>query len=166
MSAERRTGHELCWGVKASLRDYLSAIDGEIVCGDGADQTPAGEFMFPTAHPTHLDSSRCLRFRGTVVFSAYHGMLLVRLRDPWVMLAGAVGSLTMMHPDFADRTSERIEIATFSLPEHPDVASGRGWTIAVPRLTYDGTRALGDVYGIGTELDPIHIRQSAAAAQP
>ncbi|ROO85658.1 Htaa protein [Actinocorallia herbida] len=146
-------GYTLTWGVKRSFREYVAEVDdGSETFGNGARRTASGEFAFPLADAADFDPATglgTLRFAGSVVFRAYSGVLLVRVRDPWVVLGETGGCLTIMHPAYREATGVRAEIAVFD----PPVRAAGGRRLA-PTLTYDGVRAFGDVYGVGAPLDP------------
>lgn len=150
----------LSWGVKDSFREYVSGVSDGTVSVDGAGQDGTSRFIFPLVDATEFDTGTGLgqlRFSGSVEFSAYRGVLLVRVRDPWISMHESGGVLSIMHPAYREPTTERSEIATFDSPARSTLERAN-WTVASTRLTYDGCRALGEIYPVGTEADPFDFR--------
>ncbi|MCG7207378.1 HtaA domain-containing protein [Streptomyces arenae] len=161
MSHELGLSGQLVWGVKSGFREYVAAVtDGAESTTDGVRTNESGAFVFSLDDATSLDNTSghgTLKFRGSVVFSAYHGILLVRVRDPWITLDGDGGTVSIMHPAYREPTSERQAIGTFDGVRREVVPGAVNWSIDVPRMTYEGTQAFGDVYPVDAPFDPIVI---------
>ncbi|MFF8316495.1 HtaA domain-containing protein [Streptomyces bobili] len=161
MSREQELSGHLVWGVKSGFRAYVAGVtDGGESVADGARTDEGGAFVFSLDDATDFDSvsgNGTLKFRGSVVFSAYRGILLVRVRDLWITLDGDGGKVSIMHPAFREATSERREIGAFDAVRREATPGAVTWSIDVPRMTYDGTQAFGDVYQVDAAFDPIVI---------
>ncbi|MEP6631668.1 MAG: HtaA domain-containing protein [Lapillicoccus sp.] len=102
----------LAWGVKASFVGYVRAVGGSVVADEGAYED--GEaFVFPAAlaAPAALSTVTAAdlewRFSGRLTFRAHHGLLDVRIGDPWVRLLDARLELTV-----TDERGARVTVAT------------------------------------------------------
>ncbi|MFJ8001264.1 HtaA domain-containing protein [Streptomyces sp. NPDC096310] len=163
MSREQELWGQLVWGVKSGFRAYVAGVtDGTESVADGVRTDESGAFVFSLDDATDFDSVSghgTLKFRGSVVFSAYRGILLVRVRDLWITLDGDGdgGTVSIMHPAFREATSQRREIGRFDAVRREATPGAVTWSIDVPRMTYDGTRAFGDVYPVDAPFDPIVI---------
>ncbi|MFF4966185.1 HtaA domain-containing protein [Streptomyces sp. NPDC001037] len=159
MSCDQELSGQLAWGVKGGFREYVAAVsDGAESTADGVRTDESGAFVFKLDEVTGFDNASghgMLKFSGSVVFSAYRGILLVRIRDPWITLDKKGGTISIMHPAYRDATGERSRIGVFDAARcelAPDTVT---WAIDAPRMIYDVTRTFGDVYSADTPFDPI-----------
>ncbi|MFJ3780007.1 HtaA domain-containing protein [Streptomyces sp. NPDC090075] len=166
MSREQERSGRLTWGVKEGFREYVASVtDGTESTADGVYTDESGSFVFGLDDATGVDSTSghgTLKFRGSVVFSAYRGILLVRVRDPWITLDEDGGTISIMHPAFREVTSERRGIGVFDTVRREATPGSVAWTIDLPRMTYDGTHVFGGVYPVDAPFAPIVI----ALAEP
>lgn len=150
----------LSWGVKASFRGYVLALsDGAVVLTDRYTSHDGTAFVFEAApgEPAGAgDGAPCLlRFRGGVEFSGHRGILMVRIRDPWLHLAGGRGRLSIMHPAYREPTPERVDLAELHDLRAESEDDTVVWWTATPRLRPTGVRTFGETYAAGTALDPL-----------
>ncbi|MER7684886.1 HtaA domain-containing protein [Streptomyces sp. NPDC097610] len=161
MSREGEPSGRLTWGVKGGFREYVATVpDGSESTAEGVRTDESGAFVFDLDDATGFDSASghgTLKFRGSVLFSAYRGILLVRVRDPWITLGVNGGTVSIMHPAYRDPTSERREIGVFDAARREMSPDTLSWCVDTPRMTYDGTQTFGDVYPVDTPFDSIAI---------
>jgi hypothetical protein len=117
----------MTWGVKASLRSYLSETGGEIRVSDGATLV-GGVIQFPAM------AGRPGAFRGTVHFLAHGGMLDWAFSDPQI---DESARLTV-----TDLRGKRFTLALAA-------------NIESPTLTPEGSVFFEGMYPLGALLDPI-----------
>lgn len=131
----------LRWGVKRSLIRYLSGVDdASLVASDGATADTDHIFRF---EPVGADDGT-RRFRGSLTFTAYDGMLLIQLADPWIEYDDDGLLLSVFSP------MDERRVPTARLTGDGD----ESWTASLlPR----GADLLGPQYTAGTEVDPVRI---------
>jgi hypothetical protein len=141
--------------VKTSFREYLEGIEDSATTVDGgASLAEDGTLVFPLRGGGAPTPPRELEFDGSVLMTAYRGVLTVRLRDVRVRIdADGSGALSAMHPAAPRPTDLRADVVTFDA----SVTSGSHILVPVPLLTDTGVRMLGDVYAVGSAVDPIEI---------
>jgi hypothetical protein len=123
------------WGVKASLRAYVSRLaDGSTTVADGASVSEDGAVRFPLGR---RDESGTLRSAGAVTFLGHGGELHIELRDPWVESSDAGQSLVITGADAPAAPHRRIVIASLEVVGDPS-----GLRFAA-RLTTSGAELLG-----------------------
>ncbi len=109
----------LSWGIKRSFIDYINSLpDGSVSATDGATVAGSSLFCF-SPESSDYDVARgtgVLRFRGDVRLAGHHGMLLVRLLDPWITFTSGSGVLSISTGDGGgqDRT-----VVAFLSPSKP-----------------------------------------------
>lgn len=147
---------KLTWGVKASFRSYVEAMEGTITLGDGATRTDDGAFVF-TAVPggdLSIDSdgsaTGSMRFEGTVTFEAHGGMLKSTLAE-LALEAGDDGLMVTVLE--APMNQRRCAIAKLAAIE----TGSDGGLTAATEITMDGMYQIADNYPPGTELDPLQL---------
>jgi hypothetical protein len=160
----------LIWGIKRSFIDYIGSLpDGSVSAADGASVLHSGLFCFApddAAGPRDAEAgysaapgTGVLRFRGDVRLGGHHGMLLVRLLDPWVTFTGGTGVLSISTGGSShDRTTVAFlraaaprEFEGFLLWEHVEVV-----------ISPEGSELFDGQYAAGQPMDPltIHVRNA------
>ena len=77
----------LSWGVKASFRNYVEAVEGSIDLSEGATRAEDGSFVFTAVPGGNLtiasdgSATGAMRFQGKVTFDAHGGMLKATLTE-------------------------------------------------------------------------------------
>jgi len=147
---------QLTWGVKASFRNYVEAAEGSITLSDGATRAVDGAFVF-AAEPngnlviaTDGSATGAMRFRGTVTFEAYGGMLKSTLKELAIEASEDGLVLTVLDGPMNKR---RCTVAELDLIEND---SGNSVTMN-SKITMDGMYQIADNYPPGTELDPLQL---------
>lgn len=148
--------NRLTWGVKASFRNYVEAVEGSIDLSEGATRAEDGSFVFTAVPGGNLtiasdgSATGAMRFQGKVTFDAHGGMLKATLTELGVE-AGPDGLvLTVLE---APLNQDRCAIAKLGPVEvGPDDA-----IILGAKITVDGMYQIADNYPPGTELDPLRL---------
>jgi len=143
------------WAIKTSFREYLDALeDNATTVESGASLDEGGRIVLPVTTVSATTPPLELHCGGSVLLTAYRGVLAVRLRDVRVRIDGAgAGALSAMHPGSPRPTDVRADVVSFeSVRIDGDVI-----TATAPQLTEEGVRMLGDVYAVGAVVDPIEI---------
>jgi hypothetical protein len=126
---------------RCSVTDGAAADGGDVFLF-APDQDRAGD---PAAGPA------ALRFRGDVRFAGHHGLLFVRIADPWLVLGDQDATLTIDGPDAA---LGRIPLATVTL----GAAAANGQHVGTDvRLTPEGAELFGSVYPAGERFDDLTV---------
>lgn len=149
----------LSWGIKRSFIDYITGLpDGSVSATDGATVAETSLFCF-SPESSDYDVARgtgVLRFRGDVRLAGHHGMLLVRLLDPWVTFTsgGGILSISTGVGGGQDRTtvgflspSTPVETGGSLVWEHVDVV-----------ISPEGSELFDGQYAAGQPMDPLFIR--------
>lgn len=135
----------LTWSIKSSFEAYVRGAGGVVELGGDAALSDAG-YVFPAiSHEGGI-----WRFGGSVRFEAHGGALSVVIADPTVELeddAGIVTVATGLEPG-----ATRIELARLV---NVDTTDGLA---ADARVTLLGARLLGDVYPVGSSIDPLRVQ--------
>lgn len=140
----------LSWAVKTSFVRYVRTVAaGRCETVDGATESAAGIFEFPLIEVSEDSGGRVLSFGGGVLFSAHHGFLDVDLRELELTLAPERTELRIAAAEGG------VTIATMDAVVPVDDAGLLRWTGLVPRLTEAGAEIFGDVYRVGSEMDPL-----------
>jgi hypothetical protein len=149
----------LSWGIKRSFIDYITSLpDGSVSVSNGATLAAASLFCF-SPELSDYDPARgsgVLRFRGDVRLAGHHGMLLVRLLDPWITFTGGRGVLSISTGDGGgqDRT-----IVGFLSPSTPHQAAGfLVWDRVDVVISPEGSELFDGQYAAGQPMDPLFIR--------
>lgn len=149
----------LRWGIKRSFRDYVLALnDGLESLSSQVTRDERGNFSFE-ADPngtSKATNDEPLKFQGSVVLSGYRGMLLVRVRDPWIEVTNSGMQLTVMHPAYPEKTPERLALAELVEIGTREI-NGSYFSTLGARLLAPGVRTFDDVYKVGTELDDVTV---------
>lgn len=148
--------NRLSWGVKASFRSYVEAVEGSIDLSDGATRAEDGSFVFKAVPGGDLviasdgSATGAMRFEGKITFDAHGGMLKSTLTELGVE-AGTDGLvLTVLE---APMNQGRCAIAKLRVLEvGPDDTVTLG-----AQITSDGMYQIADNYPPGTELDPLRL---------
>jgi hypothetical protein len=140
----------LHWAVKPSFVRYVRTVAaGRCEAVDGATESAAGVFEFPLVEFSEQAEGRVLSFGGGVRFSAHHGFLDVDLRELELTLTPQCADLRIAAAEGS------VIIATMDAVVPVNDAGLLRWTGLVPRLTEVGVEVFGDVYQVGSEMDPL-----------
>ncbi|MCB5294792.1 HtaA domain-containing protein [Arthrobacter sp. SO3] len=148
----------LSWGIKRSFIDYITSLpDGSVSATGGATVAAASLFCF-SPESSDYDPARgtgVLRFRGDVRLAGHHGMLLVRLLDPWITFTSGSGVLSISSGGGGqDRTT-----VGFLSPSTPHEAGGSlVWEHVDVVISPDGSELFDGQYAAGQPMDPLFIR--------
>lgn len=150
----------LSWGIKRSFIDYINSLpDGSVSATNGATVAEPSLFCF-SPESSDYDVERgtgVLRFRGDVRLAGHHGMLLVRLLDPWITFTGGSGVLSISTGEGQDRTA-----VGFLTPSKPRVAGGSlVWEPVDVVISPEGSELFDGQYAAGQPMDPLFIRVAA-----
>lgn len=141
------------WSVKDSFLQYIRGMrDGDIAWNAGAAVTSTGEFFFPLSGVDQVGETKILSFRGTVTFTAHHGMLSVSLSQPRIIIRGESAHLTV------EAGGVEQQIATIDLPPRIHDGDVTMWLTCAVRLSGVGPEQFGGSYADGEELAPLTIR--------
>ncbi|WP_186329057.1 HtaA domain-containing protein [Arthrobacter sp. U41] len=149
----------LSWGIKRSFVDYIASLpDGSVSATDGATVSETSLFCF-SPELSDYDVERgtgVLRFRGDVRLAGHHGMLLVRLLDPWVTFSSGSGVLSISTG--ADGGQDRTAVGFLS-PSTPRATGGfLVWDHVEVVVSPDGSELFDGQYAAGQPMDPLVIR--------
>ncbi|HET6241751.1 MAG TPA: HtaA domain-containing protein [Arthrobacter sp.] len=150
----------LTWGIKRSFIDYITGLpDGAVSAADGAVMVEPGRFCFA---PEDSDYSLArgagvLRFRGDVRLAGHHGMMFVRLLDPWIELAGGRGILSISTGD----GQERADVGTLRSAAPRETDGYLVWEHVDVLITPAGSELFDGQYAAGQPMDPLFIRVAA-----
>ena len=150
----------LSWGIKRSFIDYINSLpDASVSVTDGATADEAGLFRF-AADSSDYDAIRgtgILRFRGDVRLSGHHGMMFVRLLDPWIAFTGGRGILSISIGDDVGR--DRTAVASLRAGAPRQAADGSlVWADVEVAITDEGSELFDGQYAAGQSMDPLIIR--------
>ena len=146
----------LTWGVKASFRGYVEAMEGSVTLGDGATQTEDGAIVFTAVPGGDLafdqdgSATGSMRFTGSVTFEAHGGMLKSTLTE--LGIENGEEGLVLTVQD-AQMGQGRVAVAKLETVESD---ASEGLTLR-SEITMDGMYQIADNYPPGTELDPVHL---------
>ena len=147
---------KLTWGVKASFRGYVEAVEGSIAVSDGATRTEDGAFVFEAVPGGNLaiapdgSATGSMQFKGTVTFEAHGGMLKSTLAE--LALEATDGGLVLTVLE-APMNQGRCPIAKLG----PVEAVADGVVTLGAAITMDGMYQIADNYPPGTALDPVRL---------
>ena len=148
--------NRLTWGVKASFRSYVEAVEGSISLSDGATRAEDGSFVFNAVPGGNLtiapdgSATGAIRFEGTVTFDAHGGMLKATLTE--LGLEAGTDGLVLTALE-APLNRDRCAIAKLNLID----VDADGATTLGAEITLDGMYQIADNYPPGTELDPLRL---------
>jgi hypothetical protein len=150
----------LTWGVKRSFISYLTRLpDGAVSATDGATVVASSLFNF-TPDSSDYDASTAtgtVRFSGDVRMAGHHGMMFVRLLDPWIEFHGDHAELSVMTTN-DDGGLQRLALGTMP-PDAPESVPGASiWQGVDVALTPAGSEVFNKQYSAGQEMDPVFIR--------
>lgn len=152
----------LTWGIKRSFITYIRELpDGAASAADGAAALDSGLFCFaPGDSDYDLASGRgLLRFRGDVRVAGHHGMMFVRLLDPWIELSGSRGILSISTGDVDGKGRVEVAVLRAGLPR-----SFEGflvWDHVGVVISQEGSELFDGQYAAGQPMDPLSIRVPA-----
>ncbi|MET1022390.1 MAG: HtaA domain-containing protein [Arthrobacter sp.] len=149
----------LAWGIKRSFLDYIASLsDGSVSASDGASVTGSSLFCF-SPEASDYDAALgtgVLRFRGDVRLAGHHGMLLVRLLDPWISFTSGRGVLSI---STGDGGGENRAAVAFLGPAKPRDADGSlVWEHVDVVISAEGSDLFDGQYAAGQPMDPLSIR--------
>lgn len=154
--------HGLSWGIKRSFIDYIHSLpDAAVSAVGGATVDEAGRFWFPpdTADYDAAGGTGILRFKGDVRLSGHHGMMFVRLLDPWIALTGGRGILSISTGDGVGQDRTAVAILRTGTPK--EEAGALVWEQVDVEISEEGSELFDGQYAAGQPMDPLFIRVSA-----
>ncbi|WP_311258475.1 HtaA domain-containing protein [Microbacterium sp. WCS2018Hpa-9] len=141
------------WSVKDSFLQYIRGMrDGDIGWNAGAAVTSTGEFFFPLAGVAHVGETMILSFRGTVSFTAHHGLLSVSVSRPRITVGDGLARLT------TEVGGVEQQIAAIDLPPRIHDGDVTMWLNCAVRLSGVGPEHFGGSYAEGEQLAPLTVR--------
>ena len=152
----------LIWGIKRSFMDYISGLpDGAVSAADGATVTASGEFCFAPAGSEFDPASGTgvLRFRGDVRVAGHHGMMFLRLLDPWVEFTAGHGVLSICTGDGGGK--DRAEVGTLRTAAPRNMGGFLVWERVEVAVSEAGSELFDGQYAAGQAMDPLVIRVPA-----
>ncbi len=152
----------LTWGIKRSFLDYISGLpDGAVSAADGATVTASGEFCFAPAGSEYDPASGTgvLRFRGDVRVAGHHGMMFVRLLDPWVEFTAGHGVLSISTGDGGGK--DRSDVGTLRTAAPRNMEGFLVWERVEVAVSLAGSELFDGQYADGQAMDPLVIRVPA-----
>jgi hypothetical protein len=151
----------LTWGIKRSFMDYIAGLpDGAVSAAGGATLTGSGEFCF-APNGSEYDAAGgtgVLRFRGDVRVAGHHGMMFVRLLDPWVEFSGGHGLLSI---STGGGGNDRTDVGTLHTAAPRNMEGFLVWERVEVAVSRAGSELFDGQYADGQPLDPLVIRVPA-----
>lgn len=135
---------KLRWPIKESFQDYVTAAEGTIEVSDEVTRD-GKDFVFPQ---TKTDDGT-LAFSGHVELKAHGGLLAVIVADPIIVWNGEEGTLSAR----TGHDPDALRIDIIDITRVPDSVPLQ----ATSKLTFDGSRLLGDVYLPGQAIDSLEV---------
>ena len=152
----------LTWGIKRTFMEYISGLpDGAVSASDGARVLASGEFCF-APDGSEFDPARgtgVLRFRGDVRVAGHHGMMFVRLLNPWVEFAAGHGILSISTGD--GRGKERADVGSLRTAAPRNMDGFLVWEHVDVAVSEAGSELFDGQYAAGQAMDPLVIRVPA-----
>ncbi|MCG2621115.1 HtaA domain-containing protein [Arthrobacter sp. I2-34] len=150
MTEHARPFGGMTWSIKDSLLSYVGRAHGEVtLAGDVVSNQ--GSFSWPLAAGSgqEKDGTLTLRFEGSVVLQAHHGVFQVGFSDLSLCVDG--DELLLLSDDISDKPflsgSYRKQL----------LEQGVALISDAPRLLEAGVDAFGGNYSEGTEFDPLIV---------
>jgi hypothetical protein len=150
----------LTWGVKRSFVSYLTRLpDGAVSATDGANVVASSLFNFAPESSDYEPSTATgtVRFSGDVRMAGHHGMMFVRLLDPWIEFREDHAELSVMTTN-DDGGLQRIALGIMPPVAPVSVPGALIWQGVDVALTPAGSEVFNQQYPPGQEMDPIFIR--------
>jgi hypothetical protein len=139
--------------------EYIAGLpDGAVSAADGASLTESGQFCFASAG-SEYDPARgtgVLRFRGDVRVAGHHGMMFVRLLDPWVEFAAGHGVLSISTGDGGAK--ERTDVGSLRTAAPRNMDGFLVWEHVDVAVSEAGSELFDGQYAAGQTMDPLVIR--------
>jgi hypothetical protein len=149
----------LSWGIKRSFIDYITSLpDGSVSVTGGATVAGSSLFCF-SPDSSDYDVARgtgVLRFRGDVRLAGHHGMLLVRILDPWITFTGGGGALSISTGDGGGQDRTVVAYLSPSKPLHAD--DSLIWDNVDVVISPEGSDLFDGQYAAGQPMDRLYIR--------
>lgn len=150
----------LTWGVKRSFISYLTRLpDGAVSATGGANVVASSLFNFAPDSSDYNASTATgtMRFSGDVRMAGHHGMMFVRLLDPWIEFREDQAELSVMTTNDDGSGLQRIALGTMP-PAAPESVPGASiWQGVDVVLTPAGSELFNQQYPAGQEMDPVFI---------
>jgi Htaa len=150
----------LSWGIKRSFIEYINGLpDASVTAADGAAVEETGRFRFtPALSEYDVESGTgILRFRGDLRLSGHHGMMFVRLLDPWIAITGGQGILSISTGEDAGLDRTAVAVLHTGTPTRESDGS-LTWTRVEVAITDEGSELFDGQYAAGQPLDPLSVR--------
>ena len=149
----------LSWGIKRSFIDYIAGLpDGSVSATAGATVSGSSLFCFSPDRSDYDPAlgTGVLRFRGDVRLAGHHGMLLVRLLDPWITFTTGSGVLSISTGDGGGQDRTAVGFLSFAKPRHAD--GSLVWEHVDVVISPEGSELFDGQYAAGQPMDPLFIR--------
>ncbi|WP_211883077.1 HtaA domain-containing protein [Pseudarthrobacter albicanus] len=152
----------LTWGIKRSFIAYITGLpDGTVSATDGATVVESSLFCFA---PEESDydvalGTGVLRFRGDVRLGGHHGMLFVRLLDPWIAFTGGRGVLSISTGGNGGQDRTAVGFLHAAAPR--EVAGSLLWEDVEVVISPEGAELFDGQYAARQSMDPLFIRVKA-----
>lgn len=149
----------LTWGIKRSFIAYIMDLpDGTVSATDGATVVESSLFCFS---PEESDydvalGTGVLRFRGDVRLAGHHGMLFVRLLDPWIAFTGGRGVLSISTGGNGGQGRTAVGFVHASAPRKID--GSLVWADVDVVISPEGAELFDGQYAAQQSMDPLFIR--------
>jgi hypothetical protein len=149
----------LSWGIKRSFIDYINSLpDGSVSATEGATVVGSSLFCFSPERSDYDEApgTGVLRFRGDVRLAGHHGMLLVRILDPWITFTGDSGALSISTGDGGGQDRAVVAFLSPTKPRHAD--GSLVWDHVGVVISQEGSDLFDGQYAAGQPMDPLFIR--------
>ena len=145
----------LSWGIKATFFAYVGRLaDGAVSLHDGAVMADS-ECVFPPdpriGMPEGFDGDGFLPFRGEIRFAGHHGMLVVPISSPWLIVRGNRGELSIVG------SGARLRLVTFDIAPVPAPDGLAAWRGTDVQLQPEGVAVFNEVYAAGEPFEELLI---------
>lgn len=152
----------LTWGIKRSFIAYITGLpDGTVSATDGATVVESSLFCFAPEESDYDAAlgTGVLRFRGDVRLAGHHGMLFVRLLDPWIAFTGGRGVLSISTGGTGGQDRTAVGFLHAAAPR--EVAGSLLWEDVEVVISPEGAELFDGQYAARQSMDPLFIRVKA-----
>lgn len=152
----------LTWGIKRSFIAYIRDLpDGTVSAADGAVVVDSGLFCFAPDEPDYDAAlgTGVLRFHGDVRLGGHHGMLFVRLLDPWIAFTGGRGVLSISTGGSTGQ--DRVAVGFLHASTPREVEGCLVWEDVEVVISPEGAELFDGQYAAQQPMDPLSIRVEA-----
>lgn len=152
----------LTWGIKRSFIAYITNLpDGTVAATGGAAVVESTLFCFAPADSDYDAAlgTGVLRFRGDVRLGGHHGMLFVRILDPWIAFTGGRGVLSISTG--GSDPQDRIAVGFLHASAPREVEDHLVWEDVEVAISPEGAELFDGQYAAQQPMDPLLIRVKA-----